>query len=73
MSNYEKITASPEALGTFLSSLPVAVGPWEKEFQRTFCAECERENCDGEPCPHQDKRDNPLWWLNRAAEREKQE
>ena len=63
MTNFEKITASPEALGEFLASLPVATGPWDKEFHRAFCDSCERENCDGKRCPHQDKRYNPLWWL----------
>ena len=32
MSNFEKITATPEALGAFLASLPVATGPWDKSF-----------------------------------------
>lgn len=63
MTNFEKITASPEALGEFLASLPVATGPWDKEFHRAFCDSCERENCDGKRCPNQDKRYNPLWWL----------
>ena len=63
MTNFEKITASPEALGEFLASLPVATGPWDEEFHRAFCDSCERENCDGKRCPHQDKRYNPLWWL----------
>lgn len=63
MTNFEKITASPEALGEFLASLPVATGPWDEEFHRAFCDSCERENCDEGRCPHQDKRNNPLWWL----------
>ena len=29
MTNFEKITASPEALGQFLAELPVATGPWD--------------------------------------------
>ena len=63
MTNFEKITASPEALGEFLASLPVATGPWDKEFHRAFCDSCGRENCDRKRCQHQDKRNNPLWWL----------
>ena len=63
MTNFEKITASPEALGEFLASLPVATGPWDEEFHQAFCDSCERENCDEGRCPHQDKRYNPLWWL----------
>ena len=68
MTNFEKITASPEELGEFLASLPVADGPWDEEFHRMFCDSCERENCDEGCCPQQDKRYNPLWWLNQAAE-----
>ncbi len=63
MTNFEKITASPEAMGEFLDSLPVATGPWDKEFHRMFCDSCERENCDGKRCPHNAERNNPLWWL----------
>ena len=29
MTNFEKVTASPDVLGEFLASLPVATGPWE--------------------------------------------
>ena len=63
MTNFEKITASPEAMGEFLASLPVATGPWDKEFHRMFCDSCERENCDEKRCPHNAERGNPLWWL----------
>lgn len=52
MSNFEKITATPEALGAFLASLPVATGPWDESFHEKFCASCEREECDTEHCPH---------------------
>ena len=68
MSNFEKITESPEALGEFLASLPVANGPWDEEFHRAFCDGCQSENCDAENCPHNAERDNPLWWLNQTAE-----
>ncbi len=63
MSNFEKVAASPETLGAFLSSLHVATGPWDESFHRDFCDSCERENCDVEHCPHQDERNNPTWWL----------
>lgn len=66
MTQFEKITASPEALGAFLASLPVLQGPWDDDFQRTFCANCEAENCDAEGCPHQAERNNPTWWLKLA-------
>ena len=63
MTNFEKITASPEALGEFLASLSVAGGPWEEEFHRMFCDGCPAENCDDENCPHNAERNNPTWWL----------
>ena len=66
MTNFEKITASPEALGEFLASLPVATGPWDEEFHRAFCDSCKLLECGPENCPHKGNR--PLWWLNQAAE-----
>lgn len=63
MTNFEKITASPAALGAFLGSLPVLTAPWDDDFHREFCDACDAENCDGENCPHQAERDNPTRWL----------
>lgn len=63
MTNFEKITASPETLGAFLASLTVADGPWGELFHRTFCDGCPAENCDAENCPHNAERDNPAWWM----------
>lgn len=63
MNNFERITASPEALGEFLASLPVASAPWDDAFHRRFCDACEAENCDAENCHHQAERNNPTWWL----------
>ena len=68
MNNFEKITASPEALGTFLASLPIASGPWDEAFHRMFCDGCQVEDCDGQGCPHKVERGNPLWWLMQEAE-----
>ena len=68
MTNFEKITASPETLGTFLASLPIASGPWDEAFHRTFCDGCQAEDCDGQDCPHKAERNNPLWWLMQEAE-----
>ena len=65
MTNFEKITVSPEALGEFLASLPVATGPWDEEFHRASCDSCEVLECRAETCPHKGNR--PLWWLNQAA------
>ena len=36
MTNFEKITASPEALGEFLAARPAATGPWDGAFHREF-------------------------------------
>lgn len=61
MTNFEKITASPDVLGEFLASLPVATGPWDEEFHRAFCDSCEVPECGMETCPHKGNRQ--LWWL----------
>lgn len=69
VSNFEEITKSPEALGEFLRALPILDGPWDTEFQRRYCAGCGKVSCDDEePCPHEEKRNNPGWWLGLAAE-----
>ena len=61
MSNFEKITETPEAMGAFLESLTVINSPWEDGFHKAFCGTCGKTDCG--ICPHQDKRNNPLWWL----------
>lgn len=65
MTNYERITQSPEALGAFLSSLPCIDGPWDEEFHKRYCSACVEPECDR--CPNEDYRGNPGWWLNLAA------
>ena len=65
MDNFEKITQSREALGEFLSSLPVVHGPWDTAFQSEFCASCTADDCDG--CAHAE-RNSPFWWLGLPAE-----
>lgn len=68
MTEFERITQSPETLGAFLASLPCIDGPWDVEFQKRFCSGCARADCDGaEPCPHAAERSNPGWWLTLAA------
>lgn len=52
MTNFEKVTASPDVLGEFLASLPVATGPWDEEFHRAFCDSCELLECRAETCPY---------------------
>ncbi len=67
MSNFEKITVSPETLGEFLSSLPIATGPWDESFHRQFCDSCERDkrqDCGTPRCPHED---NPLFISSEIA------
>ena len=65
MTEFERITQSPETLAAFLASLPCIEGPWDVEFQKRFCSGCARTDCDsGEPCPHAAERSNPGWWLN---------
>jgi len=61
VTQFEKITESPETLGAFLAALPVIDGPWDKEFQARFCASCPAKDCDA--CPHAAERNNPRWWL----------
>lgn len=67
MTNFEKITASPETLAAFLDTIAAFDGPWNDAFHRTFCDTCKAENCDAENCPHQAERDNPLWYLRQEA------
>lgn len=68
MNNFERITASLEALGDFLGALPILSGPWDDDFHRVFCDSCDVENCDAENCPHQAERSNPTWWLKRECD-----
>ena len=66
MNNFERITASLEALGDFLGALPILSGPWDDDFHRVFCDSCDAENCDAENCAHQAERNSPTWWLKQA-------
>ena len=69
MTNFEKITASPEALAAVLLTIPAADSPWDQAFRETFCASCGKEDCDSQDggCPNQAKRGNPAWWLGLDA------
>ena len=69
MTQFEKITESPETLAEFLAALPVIDGPWDKEFQARFCAGCAATDCDA--CPHTAERNNPGWWLTLEAGKER--
>lgn len=74
MTVFEKVAASPEALGELLDSLTVIDSPWEEAFHRVFCDSCidsnGTENCDTPGCPHEVERNNPLWWLAQVVEGE---
>ena len=65
MTEYERITQSPETLATFLASLPCIEGPWDEEFHKRYCSVCVEPECDR--CPNEDFRSNPGWWLTLAA------
>lgn len=70
MTNFEAITKNPETLAAFLRALPILEGPWDEEFQRNYCAGCGKVSCDdGSPCPYEDKRNSPGWWLGREAKK----
>lgn len=67
--NFERITASLEALATLLASLHALTGPWDAAFDRAFCAACGVQDCNAEGCPHQGVRANViLWWLEKEAD-----
>ena len=68
MTNYDRIAETPEALGAFLASLPIANAPWDDEFHKQFCADCHYLGCDS--CPHEQFRNNPLWWLKRETQKD---
>ena len=61
--NYDRITASPEALASFLASLPCLDAPWDDDFHRIFCDNCPMEDCP-KVCPHEAERNSPAWWLS---------
>ena len=48
--NFDRITASPEALASFLASLPCLDAPWDDDFHRIFCDNCPMEYCP-KVCP----------------------
>lgn len=61
--NFDRITASPEVLAAFLTSLPCLDAPWDDAFHRVFCDNCSMEDCP-KVCPHEEKRNSPAWWLS---------
>ena len=71
VTNFERLTQSPEALAAWLENLRAVNTPWERAFDRVFCAECQNQNCD--QCPEEEYRVNPLWWLGQKAEEQEDE
>ncbi len=69
MTEYERITESPQALAAFLRELPVLEAPWDQAFQKQYCAGCAAEDCD--TCPNEACRNNPAWWLAQTATEER--
>lgn len=67
MTNFEKITRSPETLADFLNGITAVDCQWDHDFARAFCDACPNEDCDKFKCPHMAERDNPLWWLRQEA------
>lgn len=68
MTIFEKITASPAVLAVVLETIPAADSPWDRAFRETFCASCEKEDCDSRGgCPHEENRGKPAWWLGLEA------
>ena len=59
--NFDRITASPEALASFLASLPCLDAPWDDDFHRIFRGV--GGNSDRQPCPgpgvHPERVDRP--------------
>ena len=62
VTQFEKITESPDVLAAFLASQPVIDGPWDTEFHKRFCDYCPAKDCDD--CWCKEFRDNPRWWLS---------
>ena len=69
MTEFEKLTASPQALAAFLRGLSVIEAPWDATFQKRYCAECAATDCDA--CPNEAYRNNPAWWLAQEATEER--
>ena len=69
MTEYERITKSPQALVAFLRELPVIEASWDRAFQKQYCAGCAAEDCDA--CPNEARRNNPAWWLAQVATEER--
>lgn len=69
MTEYQRITASLDALATVLEDLPTLGSPWDDAFHREFCDACPFQNCAGDGCPHQEiRRGRVRWWLKQEVQ-----
>lgn len=57
MNNFQRITASREALAAFLGTIPAIETPWDDAFHRIYCSSCSAADCDDCRRP---ERDSPL-------------
>lgn len=68
MTEFQRITASEDAMATMLEGLPTMSGPWDDAFHRAYCATCQMEDCAGENCPHQEiRRARIRWWMKQEV------
>lgn len=45
MNNFQRITASREALAAFLGTIPAIETPWDDAFHRIYCSSCSAADC----------------------------
>lgn len=54
MNNFQRITASREALAAFLGTIPAIETPWDDAFHRIYCSSCSAADCDDCRRPERD-------------------
>lgn len=54
MNNFQRITASREALAAFLGTIPAIETPWDDAFHRLYCSSCAAADCDDCRRPERD-------------------
>ena len=72
MTNFEKITTSPEALAELLGSVASDAGPWDAAFTERYCKACTSKECTDAVCAlpevYKDPRKMAAWWLGLEAD-----
>lgn len=72
MTNFEKITATPEALAELLAGMEVLEGPWDNAFQRAYCDKCKAKDCAEDVCAAlalwRNDQARFAWWLGLEAD-----